>query len=160
MEQLGDSWRNEDGILDAVLFGDMQYVALVCAASDKQNGFWDIWFSTFITSRKTLLLLALRRELQHLHYFVFITFFSRCWPDVSFSSSSSSHAWLAPSFYPLQSSSAILIHGFLSSYGLILEKQCIEPGWRQAMSATYGFIFHILLWPHAVIFQAITVCCY
>lgn len=100
-------------------------------SSDKQTSFWAIWISTVISSRKTLLLLALRVMVWHTIFF--LTSIHCCWPDVSFSGLSSVHTWplhfthfKAPNLNP----STILIHGFLSSYCLILQKQGSEPSSR------------------------------
>ena len=131
-----ESQRNED--------------AHVCLFyTDKQAGLWIKLISILISSRKTLLLLRLKVR----HYF-FLTFFHCRWPDVSFSSPSSAHTCPAPSLNRLQSPSNVLIHGFLSSHGLILEKQPTQPSWEEAIRSTYAFIFQIRLWPHAAIFQS------
>lgn len=83
--------------------------------------------------------------------FFFLTFFHCCWPKVSFSNPSSEHTYMAPSVYPLQSSSTILIHGFLSSNSLILEKEHTEPRWIyvclcvQHMASFFRFCYDLMM---------------
>lgn len=113
-------------------------------------GIRNVGYPMFISLKVTLLALWVNSQN---FYCCFSHSFQPCWPVASFDKSWNAHNYLAFSLFTLQSYPSTLIHGFLSSHCLILEKQWTEPIWRYT-SSTYGFIFQVLQWAHATVLQS------